>query len=90
MRRAVSMCHGVEVADDLRRELDEKGQRLDQRIGKADGRIGSLQATLDRQQHAQQQARKESARRNIIVQARGTICFFFGVVLSVAGSAVRC
>ncbi len=79
-----------QVAEDLRRELDETGERLEGRIVGVHDRIGALEAEQGRQQQTHEQARKASVRRQITAQAVGTVFFFFGVVLSVFGNALTC
>jgi hypothetical protein len=74
------------MAEDLRRELDDAGERLERRIVGAHDRIGALEADLGRQHQASEQARKASVKREITVQALGTALFVVGVVLRVLGS----
>lgn len=79
-----------QVTEDLRRELDETVARLETGISRAEQRVGELDAALRQVQQEEERSRKQTLRRQITIQALGTVLFFIGAVLSVLGNAVTC
>jgi hypothetical protein len=79
-----------EVAEDLQRKLEGVTARFEREVAGVQKRLGKVEAERHRERQEQERTRKEAIRRQITVQAVGTVLFIIGAVLSVLGDAVSC